>query len=183
MTKRHHLLRWRPCAGDGLEHCEIEENPDGIIIESVLIGDTQGRRIGLSYRIDCAPDWTFRALDIRKPGADPWRLSCDASGLWTINDAVAPHLDGCIDIDLSGSPLTNTLPIRRAHLDPGVARRFDMAWVDLADLSVRSDGQIYTRIDAHRVRYQSANSDFEAMLALDDEGFVRDYPGLFTRLA
>ncbi|SFZ83622.1 hypothetical protein SAMN02983003_1753 [Devosia enhydra] len=177
-----HLLRWRGLETVGLEHCHVREAENGVTVESLLIASAGPNPIAAAYTMVLMPDWTFRSIRIERPGHALWRLAHDATGRWTINDTPAPHLEGCIDIDLSGSPLTNTLPIRRARLLANVPQRFEMAWIDVADLSVHRDGQIYTRLDAHRVRYQSADSEFEAVLTLDDHGFVRDYPGLFTRL-
>jgi hypothetical protein len=89
---------------------------------------------------------------------------------------------GAYDVDLTGSPLTNTLPIRRLGLlkaEPGVAHRVSVAWVLLPSLEVVQADQIYTALGDGKVRY--ANETFSAALTVDDEGFVRDYPGLAVR--
>ncbi|MFI5494277.1 putative glycolipid-binding domain-containing protein [Actinoplanes sp. NPDC051859] len=91
-------------------------------------------------------------------------------------------LVGVFDVDLTGSPLTNTLPIRRLGLlraEPGVAHRVRVAWVLLPSLEVVLADQIYTMLDAGRVRF--ANETFSADLTVDADGFVLDYPGLCTR--
>jgi hypothetical protein len=92
-------------------------------------------------------------------------------------------LYGAFDVDLGGSPLTNTLPIRRLGLlkaDPGVSHRISAAWVLLPSLEVVQADQIYTPLGDNRIRY--ASETFSADLTVDDEGFVTDYPGL-ARLA
>ncbi len=43
----------------------------------------------------------------------------DAARGWTINGWSCPDLDGCDDINLSFSPATNLLPIRRIRLATG----------------------------------------------------------------
>lgn len=91
-------------------------------------------------------------------------------------------LYGAFDVDLSGSPLTNTLPIRRLDLlkaEPGVAHRLSVAWVALPSLEVVQADQIYTPLDDGRIRF--ANETFSADLVVDDDGFVRDYPELAKR--
>ena len=58
-------------------------------------------------------------------------------------------LVGAYDVDLTGSPLTNTLPIRRLGLhkaEPGVAHRISVAWVLLPSLEVVQADQIYTAV-------------------------------------
>jgi hypothetical protein len=91
-------------------------------------------------------------------------------------------LYGAFDIDLGGSPLTNTLPIRRLNLvkgRPGVAHRISVAWVLLPSLEVVQADQIYTPLEPGLIRY--ASETFSADLVIDDDGFVRDYPGLAVR--
>jgi hypothetical protein len=91
-------------------------------------------------------------------------------------------LYGAYDVDLTGSPLTNVLPIRRLNLlkaDPGVAHRISVAWVIVPSLEVVQADQIYTPLGDGVVRF--ANETFSTDLVIDDEGFVRDYPGLAAR--
>lgn len=49
-------------------------------------------------------------------------LHADGNGHWT-TDTVEPQPDlgGCVDIDLTATPLTNTVPIRRLRLQPGAS--------------------------------------------------------------
>jgi len=92
-------------------------------------------------------------------------------------------LYGAFDVDLTGSPLTNALPIRRLGLlkaEPGVAHRISVAWVLLPSLEVIQADQIYTAMEDGRVRF--ANETFSADLTVDDDGFVLDYPGLARRV-
>ena len=80
-------------------------------------------------------------------------------------------------VDLGFSPLTNTLPILRDGLDrAGGARDYVMALVDVPSLDVSTSEQRYEPIGPNTVRFRSGS--FEAVLELDDDGFVRRYPGL-----
>jgi hypothetical protein len=91
-------------------------------------------------------------------------------------------LFGAFDVDLTGSPFTNTLPIRRLGLlkaEPGVAHRLNVAWVLLPSLEVVQADQIYTALGDGRVRF--ANETFSADIDVDDDGFVLHYPGLARR--
>jgi hypothetical protein len=92
-------------------------------------------------------------------------------------------LYGAFDVDLGGSPLTNTLPIRRldlARAENGVAHRLSVAWVLLPSLEVVQADQIYTSLGPGKIRY--AGETFSADLVIDDDGFVIDYPGLALRV-
>jgi hypothetical protein len=91
----------------------------------------------------------------------------------------ADLLYGAFDVDLTGSPLTNTLPIRRLDLlkaDAGVSHRLNVAWVILPSLEVVQADQIYTALGDGQVRF--ASETFSADLTVDDDGFVLRYPGL-----
>jgi uncharacterized protein len=81
-----------------------------------------------------------------------------------------------LDVDLAGSPLTNTLPLRRLGL---VDSKVMVAWVLLPSLAVVPARQSYTVLGAGRVRYSSGS--FSAELEIDDEGYVVRYPGLAQR--
>jgi uncharacterized protein len=83
-------------------------------------------------------------------------------------------------VDLGFSPLTNTLPILRDGLHRGSGPRdYVMALVDVPSLEVSSSEQRYEPIAANTVRFRSG--DFEAVLELDEDGFVLRYPGLAER--
>jgi hypothetical protein len=87
-------------------------------------------------------------------------------------------LDAAADVDLGGSPLTNTLPLRRVGLRQGSVD-VEVAWVLLPSLAVEPAVQTYTVLGSGRVRY--AAESFAADLRLDSDGYVIHYPGLAER--
>jgi hypothetical protein len=98
----------------------------------------------------------------------------------------SPELDGVLDCDLGFSPLTNAMPVLRHRMqDGGEARAIDVAWVSVPDLTVHRDHQIYEPLGARRLRFASPEADFERVIELTADGFVRAYPDiarLTTRL-
>lgn len=103
-------------------------------------------------------------------------LEHDGRGHWRDR----PELDGCLEVDISTTPLTNTLPIRRLRLAPGESREIRAVYIDMPSLELSVMPQRYTRLDDGRYRYQSEN--FQADLTVDEHGLVVDYPGLWRRL-
>lgn len=174
-------IRWRTLESDGLEHADLTETAEGIAATGVLIGAHDGTRYGATYRIALDPDWTFRHLEIVRTDGARLVLS-SAPGGWVADGAARPDLTGCVDIDLSGSPLTNTLPIRRLALPVGEEITLRMAWIPLDTLRPFADLQRYTRMPDGRVRYRNDDGSFERLLTVDDAGLVVDYPGLFARI-
>jgi hypothetical protein len=88
----------------------------------------------------------------------------------------ADSLADAYDVDLSASPLTNTLPLRRLGM---VDFTITAAWVLLPSLAVVAAEQTYTVLGDNRVRY--ASGTYRADLDLDEHQFVRTYPGLAVR--
>jgi hypothetical protein len=160
------------------------------------------------YELQTEPSWATAHFDVSAEGAG-WSRSVRlelAAGRWRATTAERGNLDavlsaaghagaalpgiedpdllyGAFDVDLGGSPLTNTLPIRRLDLlkaEAGMAHRLSVAWVLLPSLEVVQADQIYTPLADGRVRY--ASETFSTDLAVDDNGFVIDYPGLAERV-
>jgi uncharacterized protein len=122
----------------------------------------QGTQIGVAYELR-------------------YRLEQGALDLEIVDGPSARVEPGDADfVDLGLSPLTNTLPILRDGLHRGGAPRdYVMALVDVPSLEVSRSEQRYEPIVANAVRFRSG--DFEAVLELDEDGFVVRYPGLAER--
>lgn len=177
--------RWRPADADGLEHLDLRVGDGMIVADSVVIGDRGGVPYGLRYRLVCGEDWVTRSLDITTTDGRSLHLRSDGEGEWTDAEGFPlAHLDGCIDVDLAGSPFTNTLPIRRAALVAGgEAAEFRMAYIPFDTFKPAVDGQRYRCLEQNRLyRYEAADRSFTADLIVDEDGLVTDYPGLFTRI-
>lgn len=91
-----------------------------------------------------------------------------------------------MDVDITATPLTNTLPIRRLSLKPGESADIKVAYVTIPDLSVTPDEQRYTRLDERtdrgRYRFEQLGTGFTAILQLDAERLVEHYSELFNRV-
>jgi hypothetical protein len=113
-------------------------------------------------------------------------LESDRAGRWLVNGNPAHHLDGCVDVDLESSAMTNALPVHRLDLTlPGARAAAPAAYVRVRTLSVDRLGQVYTRIAdeaAHqRYDYAAPAFDFTSRLVYDESGLVVDYPGIALR--
>ncbi|MFD0967131.1 putative glycolipid-binding domain-containing protein [Plantactinospora endophytica] len=92
------------------------------------------------------------------------------------------RLADALDVDLSASPLFNTLPVRRLGLQgatPGSAHPIVAVWVLVPSLQVVAAEQTYTVLEDGNVRFSSEG--FTADLTLDSDGYVLHYPGLAQR--
>jgi hypothetical protein len=139
------------------------------------------------YELDAADGYTTRALQaevITSEGARQLELRQE-QGSWLVNGMPRSDLEGALDCDLAGCPLTNTMPILRhdLHRTPGEVT-LTMAFVRLPELDVVRSEQTYTHLrrfedDTALVRYSSG--DFSADLLIDGNGFVIEYPELGAR--
>src|SRR5262249_13642213 len=94
-------------------------------------------------------------------------------------------LDGCIDIDITATPFTNTLPIRRLDWQVGQSRLLHMVYFQIPELRVSPAFQQYTCLEKNEQgsRFEYQQGDFRAILSIDADGFVQNYPELFRQLS
>ncbi|MTV24318.1 GNAT family N-acetyltransferase [Nitriliruptoraceae bacterium ZYF776] len=140
--------------------------PDGWLLTSSVDGGE------VVSRVEVDGDWRTRVAEVRT-GATTRRLSTDASGRWWRDGHTAPELDGCVDVDVEVSPLTNTLPIRRLLATGTDEAAVPAAWLRVPGPAVERLDQRYVRIDEHTWRYESPG--FATELTVDADGLVVRY--------
>ena len=143
----------------------------------------------VSYAIEVDGTWRTRSARVTGRSATGVRETAirgDGVGHWLVDDQVAPHLEGCLDVDLESSAMTNALPVHRMRLGPGARSPAPAAYVRCLDLSVERLEQEYERATddgAHqRYDYASPGFDFYGRLVYDASGLVLDYPGIAVRV-
>ena len=144
----------------------------------------------VSYEIELAPDWTTRTARVvsrSRHGRREVRLKADGAGGWVVDGARAPALDGCLDVDLEASALTNAFPVRRLGIEHGAEVDAPAAYVRALDLRVERLEQRYVRLSddgrRQRYRYTAPAFDFECVLMYGEDGLVEDYPGIAVRVS
>jgi len=171
-------VRWHALDPEGIEHCHVVATARDTRIRSVLITPAYG----LFYRIKLDEPGHVRTVKLERTDGSVFELFSDGAGNWSDDRAEPlPDLRGCIDIDISASPLTNSLPLWRCDWIIDQPQRFVMAWIDVDTMSVQRDEQIYTRLDDSHFHYRASDGSFERVITVDTDGLVVDYPGLFAR--
>ena len=196
MTGSPALLRrtvfWQPVEGTGLEHLRLRAADAGYVAAGVVMGIAAGTPYRLHYKIKCDDSWNTRKvmLEVHTPVGEAVRiLRSNGLGRWRDDlGAELPELDGCRDVDISATPFTNTLVIRRANLRPGQGVTLKIVYVNVPGLEIRPAEQRYSCIErtAHGgvFGYESVDmhNGFKATLPVDADGLVLDYPELFKRV-
>jgi uncharacterized protein len=188
MTPRTFIFRtirwsaWEGCEA-GIEHVDIRPADGSLDISGIVIGREGDARFGLAYRVKLDHLWRVREAHFRTTSGQVLHLESNGQGHWRENGKDRPSLQGCIDIDIQATPLTNTLPIRRLDWIPDGSAEIRLCYVDVPGLTVSVQNQRYTTLASGSLyRFESPASGFTADLPVDADGFVLDYPGLFKRL-
>ena len=147
-----------------------------------------GEAWAVDYAIELDEHWRTRTARIigRSPrGVRSRVLESDGNGHWLVDGTAADELDGCLDVDLESSAMTNTFPGHREELPPGYEASAPATYVRAVDLGIERLEQSYRRLpDEDRNRcfdYRSPAFDFQARLVYDSAGLALDYPGIAVR--
>jgi uncharacterized protein len=179
-------------------HCESRSGFEVVFLSAPpqrrAEGDTTAVELAgawsVHYAIEFDDVWTTQRARVTgrsTTGPHHVELQADGAGRWRVDGRPAAYLDGCRDIDLEASCLTNALPVRRLELEVGQAADAPAAYVRALDLSVERLEQRYTRLrdrgGTQRYRYQAPAFGFECELSYDRAGLVLAYPGIGQRVA
>jgi uncharacterized protein len=179
------VARWQSWDAKGIEHLVLREGSREVVAESVVVGSADSAPFALRYRIRCDKSWRVRSAEVALVGSDrKIEIAGDGKGNWSETSGKRlPKLAGSIDIDLSATPFTNTLPIRRLKLRAGQSAQIVTVYILAPTLTLTTDPQRYTCLEPlKRYRYESIDSDFTREIEVDRRGMVVTYPGLFRRL-
>jgi uncharacterized protein len=169
----------------GAERCSVRATEWGWSLRGLVVASYDGRPLDVRYEVTVDDGWATRSVAVAMDDlVRPVRLELDRSsdGHWTIDGRTGSQLEGCVDVDLGITPLTNTLPIRRLGLEVGEEAEIEVAWVRFPDLRVDRGRQRYARLAADVWRYSSEG--FTAELVVDEIGLVVRYgDDLWRRVA
>ena len=182
-------IMWTPWSEPGLEHLHLLQQDGNILADSIIVGVSNRLPFRLHYEITCDSNWKVKelGLTILSSSGKSIKIQADGQGHWSTNTGdPVPSLEGCIDVDISATPFTNTLPIRRLALSPGQSAELLVAYASIPEIELKPERQRYTCLewntDRGLYKYEGLESGFSTELPVDSEGLVIDYPGLFKRV-
>jgi hypothetical protein len=173
-------ILWQASDG-GSEVCVLERAGRGRRLRGTVLTHEAERPIELRYAVAVDAAWvttdvevlvSFAGGDLHEP--------VELGSLWSGKER-PPEYEDCADVDLSFTPATNTLPIRRLALAVGEEAEIAVAWLVWPELRFERAVQRYARLGEHRYRYRQ--DDFEAELTVDEDGLVLEYEGLWRAIA
>lgn len=176
-------MLWRRLDTPGHDACRLERNGDNWQIDgAAAFRGEDGRTAQLHYRVRCDKSWHTQWGTVRGwAGGETIDLSIvrASNGEWKLNDSLAEGLGHCVDLDLGFTPATNLLQLRRLHLSPGEAADAPVAWLDLGSANLGELMQRYERRSEADYWYTARRFDYEGVLQVTPDGFVRHYPGMW----
>lgn len=179
------IMFWEKKMSPGTEYLELSYQDQTIQVESKVLFIENSVPQRVTYRLLIDSNWKVMNLYfIHHTLGKTLYLSSNGEGCWfDDNGDEIQSLRGAIDIDISCTPFTNSLPINRIKWTPGEPKLFEMVYVSAQDLSVKKVKQMYTlkhhQEDKRNFHYRSAT--FESPVIVDKNGFVLEYPELFVR--
>lgn len=176
---------WQALQWTGLEYFTLTAISEGFLAEGQLVGVYEDGPYNMHYRLHIDTQWHIREVLIHANKATKAKvhLTADGRGQWyNQNGLMLPELAGCIDVDLTLSPFTNTLPIRRLRFLPKKPQRIMVVYLDLPTERIRSVEQLYTQLTTDCYQFHQPALSFSADLSIDADGLVIDYPNLFRRV-
>lgn len=158
----------------------------GWLLEGQTTAVEDGEAWAVRYALAVDSGWVTRRARVCGRAREVV-LEADGAGGWRVDGERAPALDGCLDVDLESSALTNAFPVHRLRLGVGQAADAPAAYVRALDLDVERLEQRYERLGDDGGRqcfaYAAPRFDVFCRLRYDEFGLVLEYPGLAVRAA
>ena len=183
MSERRWRWVWQPDQGEGAEEFSFRVMPGGFEARGEVAATLEGAPLKASYVVETDAAWQTRRVRVEVKGGGTLEILSDGAGHWRRADGTAlPELDGCLDPDISMTPFTNTIAIRRLGSRVGEAAEIKVAYILVPELALRAAPQRYTHLSPRLWRFDGLDIDFAADITVDEDGFVVEYPELFRRL-
>ncbi len=180
---------WSRLDEPGMEHLHLTEGQHGITANGLILAVKENVPSRIRYTVHCDPSWHVREVrvDTLDRSIPQIHLKTNGTGHWkTSTDERVVELDGCIDVDISATPFTNTVAIQRLNLAIGEVAEITVAYINVPTMQVTAVKQHYTRLedndDGEHYQYAGYPSGYQAELVVDRDKLVIAYPELFMRV-
>ncbi|WP_160849744.1 putative glycolipid-binding domain-containing protein [Pontibacillus yanchengensis] len=175
---------WEHIGGAGCEYLSINKNNSSLISEGLVLFTTNEDVHNFSYKVVMDSSWITKSVEISDRETNhTLNLQSDGKGNWYANKSQLPDMFGAIDVDISITPFSNSLPINRFKWREGEERNFQMLYIDIPSLELKKLEQRYKFIgnSTQGRKFQYNCRDYETIITVDKFGIVVDYPDLFIR--
>lgn len=179
------VYRWRLVPDGGIEHVVVSENEGDVVAEGVIVGGGGASAFGLRYRFVLDADWAgWRSAHVTLVGGITLALRHDGYGGWTdASGQPRPELAGARDLLLGASAFTLAAMIKRiGPKADGKVREGKAVHLAVPTLKAAQSSFTLGVPEAGRIDLGFAEEAARHAIAIDKDGFVADWPGLFERI-
>ena len=176
-------LVWKGLEDQTFEHCVVTRKTGQLEIQSKIEGPVNNVHTVVEYELVLDAAWTVSSLQVKMTAPAPEKiikLTHNKFGEW-VDDTLhtRPDLDGCLDIDISLTPFTNSLPVKRLCFKPGESREIQVLYFDLPAFDISMKKQRYTYQGGNVFKFESLDTGYTNVITFTAAGFVQQYPNLF----
>jgi len=175
---------WTSLSLHSAEYFVLVPQADGFRLNGTINLLLEDQPTQVIYHIDCDLNWHTRrvAIQQRQPDRETQLiLTVDTELHWYKDGTPIPWATGLTDVDLSITPSTNMLPVRKHSLKIGESCAVNCVWVQPPTLALATLPQRYTRIDSRQYDYAAPSLNYKAVLCVDEDGVIVKYGDLFEQ--
>lgn len=173
---------WRRLDVPGHDAARLVRTGGGYLLEGTAVYLHATGAACIDYRVAVDDEWNTTVGRIEGfvgKHAVKHEIERDTGG-WRLDGQRMPNLDSLRDLDLGFTPATNILQLRRAGPEIGRTAKLTVAWFDIGESQITALPQHYDRRSATSYKYLAPSVPYEAVLELAPNGFIQNYPGLWT---
>lgn len=180
---------WSNLTDTSLEHLHLLCSNNEVFADGIVLGVSEDVAYRIRYQVHCDSEWRVRKVVVTwlNKNEQVINLTSDGLGNWTnqLGEAISAF-EGCFDVDVSVTPFTNTLPIRRLNLNRGESAEIKVVYVTAPKMQLSIEHQRYYFVEQNEVgskyKFESLGGEFTAIISVDTDSLVEDYPKLFKRV-
>ena len=171
----------------GVEYLKLTTGNNIIKVSSTVINSGYNSPYKLNYELLLDESWKIKecCIEIDCENSTSLYLSTNGDGYWfDENNNEIYELTGAIDIDISCTPFTNSLPINRIDWELNHPKDFEMAYISVPDLSYKKMKQTYELISDESTKkvFKYKTEKKEVSIEVDSMGTVVNYPNRFSKV-
>lgn len=171
-------MLWRRLDSPGHDACRVVQEETGWSVHGVAIFRHHSGPASLSYSVQCDLGWQTLSGRVRGfVGKREIEYSfLRKNRAWKQNGSICPALGHLVDLDLSFTPATNLQQMRRVPIPQRGSLALPVAWFDLDAGTLAELPQFYESRGENELWYRAPSVDYEGLLEIAPNGFIRHYP-------
>jgi len=154
-------------------------------VKGYITGEGYEKPWQVNYTLTLNPRWEAQTVFIEVMSEQNYTIALHKNELQQWLNEKGEHLeafDGCVDVDISFTPFTNSLPINRLQLTKGEGQDIRVVYVDVRNGVVKTVKQRYLNKGSQIYKYENEDSGYISELIVDKDGYVVDYPGIWQQI-